>query len=196
MSMSYKELYNISHGIFLTFSSSLKKRTLRVNHSEDKRAKVKHLMPSMFESWTRENFIVANLFVNFKYSPSSFQAALTLLSDERCTKEEIIKFKNDIVNYRKFLKDDLIHLQKLEQLNVPIMVQEFNNHNIKWFTLYFFLLFSGCDFEDLKKSRINNRLIKKLETMLLFVSFSKETVLELQQQFKIILEKQQSQIQI
>jgi len=179
MSISYFDMYNTSAGIQLAFTNNKSnKRLLSVSHKEPKRERMKKIFPeSKFKSWTKENFIIANLYINFNKSPSSLEGAFEFLADVE--DKEVFAFKNEIINYRKFLIEDINRI-KVEEGNNPgldYMIDEYRRNKIKWYTFYFYLIVSGTDLEKLSKSRLNGYLLKKIKKLLLYVTFSEKSML-------------------
>lgn len=169
----------MSGGIFHTFSSrTSKRRSFAINHSQKKMDKMKLIFPiSKYQLKTKENFILANLYVNFKENPSSLMGAIKKLEDLKDS--DVLIFKNEIVNYRKFLKDDIERIKiQGNKVSLDYMLREYKKGKIYWFTFYFYLEASqdpNATLENLKKSRINIMLIQRIEKLLLYVSFSKES---------------------
>jgi len=174
--LSYYEMYDIVGGIWITFSNKrAKKRSLSVNHSEKTRDDVQSYFPERkYKDWTKENFIIANLYVNFNFSPSSMSKAIEHLTN--ADEKDIFKFKNELMNYNKFLTEDLDRL-KVEDItiNSENIMEEYRNNKIKWFTFYFFMMYFG-DLEKYEKSRVNGYLIKKIRKMLMFITFSQKSM--------------------
>jgi hypothetical protein len=172
-------MYNITAGIFSCFSAKKSdKRVLTVNHSREKRDKMEMLFPvNKYNSSTKENFVLFNLYINFKEGPSSLMSSIEKLRDLDIKKA--LAFKNEIINYRKFLKEDIDRINIEESVvDVNYMINEYRNNKIHWFTLYFYLESSnekGASMEELSKSRINGMLIRKIEHLLLYVSFSEDS---------------------
>lgn len=176
MSIGYDHLYNITAGIHSAFASKkIGKRVLSVNHPRKKRDSIEKIFPTnKYNNTTKENFVLYNLYINFKEGPSSLIGAVDKLRDLEISKA--IKFKNEIINYRKFLKEDIDRINIEEStVNLNYMINEYRQNRIKWFTFYFYLEISnepGASLEELNKSRINSHLIHKIEKLLLYVSFS------------------------
>jgi len=182
MSISFNDMYNITAGMNTAFTTpKIKRRTLTINHNQKKRDKMKFSFPvSKYEEWTRENFIIANLYVNFNRSSSSISSAMSELS--AIDKEQVMGFKNEIIYYRKFLKEDLERIFSEEgNIDLEYMIEEYRTHKIKWFTFYFYLIGTGQDIEKISRSRINGILIKKIEKMLLYVTFSEKSIIEMRE---------------
>jgi len=179
MSISFKDMYQMCAGIFTTFhNKESNKRSFAVKHSIKKMEQMSYIFPSAkFKLKTRENFILSNLYVNFKEGPSSLVGAIEKLTD--LDDKKVIQFKNEIINYRKFLKEDIDRINSEEsKVDLDYMVNEYRNNNIKWFTFYFYLEASSdpkASLEELSKSRINKILIQKIEKLLLYVSFSEQS---------------------
>lgn len=179
MSVGYNTMYNITAGINSAFvSKNVGKRTLSVNHPQAKRDQMEMLFPvNAYNNTTKENFVLYNLYINFKEGPSSFVGAIEKLRDLDIKKA--LKFKNEIINYKKFLKEDIDRIN-IEESSVDLnyMIEEYRINKIHWFTFYFYLEASsepGATMEALDKSRINGMLVRKIQKLLLYVSFSEES---------------------
>jgi hypothetical protein len=182
MSIGYSNLYNITAGIFMAFSNKkVKERVLSVNHPQKKRDKVEKYFPiNKYNLSTKENFVLVNLYINFKEGVSSFEGVIQKLNElDGTTDKRVLDFKNKIINYRKFLKDDIERIQ-LEETSIDLdyMISEYRNNKIQWYTFYFYL--EALDdtelvIEKLKKSRINGKLIDKIQKLMLYVSFSEKS---------------------
>ena len=176
MSIGYGEMYNITAGIFSAFSAkNPTKRVLSVNHSIEKRDKILNIFPdNKYKITTKENFVLYTLYINFKESPSSLMGAIDKLRDLDIKKA--LKFKNEIINYKKFLKEDIDRII-IEESNVDLnyMLNEYKKNKIHWFTFYFFVEASneeGASLAEISKSRINKKIVSNIEKLLLYVSFS------------------------
>jgi Fe2+ or Zn2+ uptake regulation protein len=179
MSLSYFEMYNAAAGIYMTFSntSKNKKRLLTVKHTENKRQKMKSVFPvNKYKLWTKENFIIACLYVNFKKSPSSLYKAIEFLDE--IEDSEVHKFKNEILYYKKYVKEDMDHVLITEGTGVStdFMIKEYRNNNIQWYTLHFFLLAKNESLDDYLSSRVNAKLIRSIKNLLLYITFSDKSV--------------------
>ena len=179
MSLGYNNMYNMTAGIFMTFhNKKSNKRSFSVKHSIKKMEQMEAIFPSTkYNLKTKENFILSNLYLNFKEGPSSLAGAIERLAD--LDDKKVLQFKNEIVNYRKFLKEDIDRINAEEsKVDVEYMINEYRNSNIHWFTYYFFLEASSdpkANLEELSKSRINKMLIQKIQKLLLYVSFSESS---------------------
>ena len=179
MSIGFNEMYNVTAGIFSVFSAKEpKKRVLSVNHSIEKRDKMSLIFPSnKYSVATKENFVLYILYINFKESPSSLMGSIDNLRDLDIKKA--LKFKNEIINYKKFLKEDIDKIL-IEEDNICLsyMINEYKKNKIHWFTLYFYIEASdeeGSSFKEISKSRINKKLVANIEKLLLYVSFSENS---------------------
>ena len=179
MSLSYNEMYNITAGIYMVFSSPKNNvRTLSVNHRQKKRDTLEAIFPTNdYSNYTRENFIITNLYMQFHSSPSSLIGSIEKLRD--IDKKDVWKFKDEIIHYRRYLQEDLNKIKTQEGNNpgLDYMVKEYRNNNIKWYTFYFYLVVSNTDIEELSKSRVNGFLIRKIQKLLLYVTFSEKSML-------------------
>jgi hypothetical protein len=185
MGLSYYDMYNISSGIQLAFTRKTSKRLLTVSHGKNKRDQMEKVFPvSKYKDWSRENFIVACLYINFIKSPSSFEDGLVLLRD--LDEKEVFKFKNEIINYRKFLTEDINRIKVEEGSNpgLDYMIKEYRENRIKWYTFYFYLVVSNTDMEKLSRSRLNGFLLKKIKRLLLYITFSEKSMLMVKELMK------------
>lgn len=176
--MTYDEQYDIFGGIFNTFDKSSNKKMMSVRHGRKKRDEVKPMFPyRKYESYTKSVFILACLYVNFVKMPSSVMSAIEEL--QNVSMKDIQLFKDNIVQYRKYLKDDIHNLINEFGTNVSFeqITETYRNGHIQWYTWYFYLTVSGYDLEELEKSRINGILYKRIKTLLMFVSFSQDSMM-------------------
>ena len=182
--LSYNDQYNILAGVYVSFNSKIDKRTLSVSHKKKKRDSMKAIFPyCTYESWSRENFIVASLYIMFKKSPSSLIKAINFLRE--IEEKEVQKFKNEIIYYRKFLQEDINKI-KLEEPSpsLDFMIKKYTSNQIYWFTFYFYLVVSNTDIEKLTKSRVQGILYKKIRKLLLYVTFSQKSMNSIKQLMK------------
>lgn len=180
MGLGYNEMYNIVGGISSVFSSkSPTKRLLHINHKEAKRDKMKPLFPvSEYSNWTKENFIIAVLYSHFSKGASSLSSSLAML--KTINRDEVMTFKNEIMYYRKFFKEDLDRILREESdINIAYMTKEYRNKRIKWYTFYFYIVGTNQDIKELESSRVNGLLIRQIKKMLLYVSFSEKSLVEM-----------------
>ena len=176
--MTYDEQYDIANGIFMMFDKSSKKKILGVRHSRKKRDEMKGLFPwKKFENRTRDVFILACIYVNFTRMPSSVIQSFELLSEVES--KDIQLFKDSLIQYRKYMRDDIEMLKNEYGTNIVFeeVTEKYRKSEIKWYTWYFYIVVSGYDIATLEKSRINGLLYKRIRTILLFVSFSQDSML-------------------
>jgi hypothetical protein len=178
--LSYNDQYNILAGIYFTFTNGKSnKRTLSVNHGKAKRDKMKGLFPyKNYELWTKENFIIASLYIMFTNKPSSFITACEMLTE--LDEKKAMEFKTEIIHYRKFLKEDIekLILENGTSLNLEIMKSYYRKNTIKWYTFYFYIVVSNQDRNKIKKSKIDGFLLKNIEKLLLYITFSEKSMME------------------
>jgi len=183
MGLSYNEQYNICSGIFMAFNNKSNKRILSVSHGKEKREIMKQIFPyKQYESWTKENFILACLYIMFTKSPSSLNSSYELLVD--IEEKNIMKFKNEILYYKKYLIDDINRIN-IESFDVSLdyIISEYRLGKIKWYTFYFYILVNN-EMEKINKSRINKHLMEKINKLLLYITFSEKSVLEIRKLMK------------
>ena len=173
--LQYSDMYNITAGIFTAFKQNKGKRLLTIRHPKSKRDYMERIFPvNKYSEWTKENFIIAVLYVNFYKSPSSLHSCIEHLRD--LNKDNVFRFKNEILNYRKFLQEDIERLKiSSEHINQEYMTSQYRNSKIMWYTYYFYMINSGADIESLEKSRINGYLVKKIKNLLLYITFSEKS---------------------
>jgi len=188
MSIGYSNMYNITAGIFTCFhSKNSKKRMFAVKHPQKKRDDIEKIFPiTKYNLKTKEFFILANLYVNFNYGPSSLNASISKLRD--LDEKKVLKFKNEIIYYRKYLNDDMDRINAEEtNINIDYMTNEYRNNKIKWYTYYFYIIYSKekkASISELSKSRINGLLVKKIEKLMLYVSFSDKSKQDIKKLFQ------------
>jgi len=178
--IQFNTLYNISAGIYFAFhNKNTKEKSYGVNHSANKKQKVKEWFPIYkFENMTKENYIIHCLYTNFKYPTTSYRKTIDKMAD--IPKKETALFKEEIYHYKKYLKEDI---QKLIDEGVTLDIQStidrYWRKEIKWYTLYFIIMSiskDGLNDSIIQKSRVNKKIIYNIEKLLLYVSFSEDTI--------------------
>lgn len=178
--LSFNEQYNIGQGIFLAFKNNAKKRQFSVNHSEHVREKYRYMFPSRFETLTKENFIMMCLYVCFKKSPSSFEKFIDMLRDIDFVKD-VLKFKDTLINYKLYLSRDIDHIREnFGSGSKDILFNEYTKNKINFYTLWFYIKYSGVDYEY---SNIQTIHINKIKVMLLYVTFSEQSLNHIKELF-------------
>lgn len=178
--LNFNTQYDVISGIYFCFSNKkANKRSLSVSHGKAKRDKMKKIFPyNHYEEYTKENFIVSSLYIMFTKKPSSLMAAVQELKD--LNEKSAMKFKNEIIHYRKHLLDDIERLKIEEGTNISfsIIKEKYRKNEIKWFTFYFFTVVKGIDTKELEKSRIDGFLYNNIKKLLLYVTFSEKSMME------------------
>jgi len=183
--MKYYNMYQISHGMFLTFQNSLDKRLLHTNHSKEKIEKFEKFFPvNKFKNKTKETFIVCCLYVLFVKSPSSFHKMIEELKNLDFS--EVSDFKQKILNYEKYIKIDIKKIKEKGFITKEEIINLYLKNEIKFYTLYFYLVFTN-QFEDLKKSRVYKLIYKKLKFIMLFLTFKEESKQKIKKMIEEIL---------
>jgi len=188
--LGYNEQYNIMAGVYFAFSTKSKnaKRTLSVSHGKAKREKMKAVFPyNQYEEWSRENFILGALYINFVKKPSSLISAFQELKD--LDEKAVMTFKNEIIYYRKFLKEDIDKIM----LNEPnpsyeYMAEAYRKNEIHWYTYYFYVIVKNIDVNKILKSRIDGFLYKNIKSLLLYVTFSQKSMMEVKNLMNDVIE--------
>ena len=181
--LSYNDQYNILAGIWTVFhNKNPKKRSLSVSHGKAKRDKMKNIFPyNQYENYTKENFIVSVLYIMFTKKSSSLIAAVKELKE--LNKKDAMKFKNEIIYYRKFLLEDIekIKIEDGNNVSFEIIKDKYRKNEIKWFTFYFYIIVKGIDIKELENSRIDRFLYNNIKKLLLYVTFSEKSIMEIKQ---------------
>lgn len=178
--LSFNEQYNISQGIFLAFKNNAKKRQLSVNHSEHVREKYRYMFPSRFETFTKENFIIMCLYVCFKKAPSSFEKFLDNIRDIDFV-NDVLKFKDTLINYKLYLSRDIDYIKEsFGEGNKDILFNEYSKNKINFYTLWFYLRYSNYDGDY---SNIQTIHINRIKVMLLYVTFSEQSLFHIKDLF-------------
>ncbi len=177
--LSYQEQYGIAAGCYFAFSNkNNKKRVLSVNHGKAKRDKMKKVFPYRnYEEYSKENFIISVLYVMFTKKPSSLMSAVQELKE--LDQKEAMKFKNEIIHYNKYLRDD-IEMLKIEEgnnISFDYIKQKYRQDEIKWYTFYFYILVKGVDTKELESSRVDGFLYNNIKKLLLYVTFSQKSIM-------------------
>ena len=175
--LNYAVQYNVSYGIFLTFKNNLPKRSFSVNHKKDKVDKMKILFPyQKYETYTRENFIAACLYIMYTFNPSSFNKMLDYLRN--IDYNNIIKFKNDIINYQINLQQDITFLrEKYCNPTLKDILQELKDNKIKFYTFYFYIRVKEINIDTIiDNSRVLGSFVQRIKQLLLFITFKEEAI--------------------
>lgn len=175
--LNYGIQYDIANGVFLTFRNNLAKRTLKVSHGNIKRDKLKDLFPySKYETFTRENFIGTCLYIMYKHYPSSIYKMLEYLVEVK--QEDVIIFKNQIMQYKSYVNQDVIYLrEKYGDPTLNSVVKELKKGNIKFYTAWFFLKRTNTNIEEyINQNRINGAIVQKIKQLMLFITFSEKAL--------------------
>jgi phosphoenolpyruvate synthase/pyruvate phosphate dikinase len=173
--LHYNNQYDIANGIFLTFDKNLANRKMTSNHSIQVREKTKSSFPYMkYSDWTKERFAISIIYLMYKKKPPSFKNLIQMLYD--LDEKEVKKFKAEIINYEVLVSRDVEFLvQKYgSKPSEEDMFFEYSLGNIKFYTLWFYLKKINADIDNIMNSRIKGVIIRRIKTLLLFVSFSEE----------------------
>lgn len=178
--LQYSLMYKITSGIFLTFKdpSKLKKQA---NHSEKTIEKFKKLYPLKFCSeMTKSNFILLNIYINFKERPSSLNNIfdkLNKINKESKTYKDFLKFKDSLLNYKHYLIQDIKFLKSQEDLGFDLdkMFQYYKQNKINFYTFYFWIRSQDISEQDIQ-SRLIKTELKKIRAILQYVTFSDKII--------------------
>jgi len=171
--MKYYDLYQISHGMFLTYQNSLDKRLLHTNHKKSTIDKFEAFFPvEKFRRKTKETFIVCCLYVIFNKTPSSFHKMVDELKN--LDFDEVVEFKRKTMDYERYIKKDVNSLKEKGFVTKNDVINMFIKNEIMFYTLYFYLKFTD-QFERLKDTRVHKVIYKKLKFIMLFITFKDES---------------------
>ena len=183
--MKYYDMYQISHGMFLTYHNSLDKRLLHTNHKKATIDKFESFFPvEKYKRKTKETFIVCCLYVLFEKTPSSFHKMVDELKN--LDFDEVVEFKRKIMNYERYIKRDVNLLKEKGFVTKNEVINMFVKKEIMFYTLYFYLKFTN-QFESLKSSRVHKVIYKKLKFIMLFITFKDESVKKIKNLIESIL---------
>jgi hypothetical protein len=167
-------MYQISHGMFLTYHNSLDYKLLHTNHKLKTIEKFESQFPvEKFKRKTKETFIVSCLYVIFTKAPSSFYKMVEELKN--LDFDDVIEFKRKIMDYERYIKRDINLIKEKGFVTKNDIINMYIKNEIMFYTVYFYLKFTN-QFESLKNSRVHKLIYKKLKFIMLFLSFKKESI--------------------
>ena len=166
----------------MTFDQHLDHRLLHSRHGQGVRDKLQSSFPyRRFESKNKQTFILACLYIIFKKTPSSYRGMVLELKE--IDMKEVSAFKHEIMHYNDLIKLDINYLIKNfgGVLTGDKMLREYLSNNIKFYTLWFYYLINpNEDIEKLKNSRVFSHVYRKLKYIMMFLTFSEESVNEIE----------------
>ena len=177
--LQFNEQYNVLHGIFITFDKNTKSRLLKSTHKQDVRDRAKSMYSyKKYETWTKENLVVLGLYIMLRQKPSSFSGLLKELNNDD-TKIWVSEFKDKIINYKSYIIQDINFILETtgEKPTTNKMFDLYADESIQFYTLWWFLKFSGVDLDELMKTRVKGTLLKRIRQINLFLTY-KESNLE------------------
>lgn len=170
--MTDLEKYHILSTVHLSFRNG--KKIKAVKHPENKMIVSINELPNTFKHFNKETFSIAVLLCQYTKDPSSIMSLAKRMNE--ISKEDIYKFRDNILHYKKYLSDDINYLkQKYLVPTTEEICLEFINNKIKFYTFYFFIINTHKE-EDINKSRIYSIIWKKLQGLMLFVRFKEESI--------------------
>lgn len=178
--LQYSSQYQISCGILFAFTKNSDKRLLSVKHTEKKIEGFKPRFPyTKYEQFTKENFIVLNLYINFTKSPSSLDDVTKYLIETDFNKE-VVPFKNKILNYKEHLSKQVEYLlTEYGKPSIKDMFDSYRTKKIEFYTLWFYLYFMGYDLYkefDPIFNRTQKFELQKIKNLLLYMTFSEKSL--------------------
>jgi len=175
--LHYNHQYDISNGIFLTFDSQLQTRLLHSRHGASVREKVKPSFPhTKYETMTKENFVMTCLYIMYDSAPSSYRGMITELHE--VDQKLVNDFKYKILNYNDYMGRDIKFLK--EEYGNATYQQVFRSlvdKKVEFFTVWFFIMFNpNINRDTIRKSRSLAHLLRKIESLMKFLTFRQESV--------------------
>lgn len=172
--ISYNELYAITTKIFFSFKN--KRKTDKINHKISKIEKLEKIYNlNKMKSSTKENFILINLYLNFKKSFSSQHSIFESLNSlDKETFKEVLVFKNEIKQYKFYLKKDIELITNKNSIDIDSLKKLYLKKEISWYTLYFYIKFSNCNYNA--KSRYLSSFLSKSEVLMFYINFDLEFI--------------------
>lgn len=177
--LQFNEQYNVLHGIFITFDKNTNSRLLKSTHKQDVRDKAKSMYSyKKYETWTKENLVVLGLYIMLRQKPSSFAGLLKELNNDD-TKKWVSEFKDKIINYKSYIIQDINFILETigEKPTINKIFDLYVDESIQFYTLWWFLKFSGTDLDEIMKTRVKGSLLKRIRQINLFLTY-KESNLE------------------
>ena len=177
--LQFNEQYNVLHGIFITFDKNTNSRLLKSTHKQDVRERAKSMYSyKKYETWTKENLVVLGLYIMLRQKPSSFAGLLKELNNDD-TKKWVSEFKDKIINYKSYIIQDINFILETigEKPTINKIFDLYVDESIQFYTLWWFLKFSGTDLDEIMKTRVKGSLLKRIRQINLFLTY-KESNLE------------------
>jgi len=178
--LSYNKQYQILAGIHYAFTNETKERILHVSHSVQKQEKMKPFLSSTkYESKTTQNFIIIALYSSFTNNFTSLHDLFVHVSSYTDQDiKRIMRWKSKIQNYNLYLSKDITYLQD-NYGGLPdyqTLIGDYRKGNIRWFTMYYALVYSDANLENMKKSRRFGKMLRKIEVLTLYITFNENTL--------------------
>lgn len=172
--LQFNYQYNISYPIFLTFNK--KKHIHNVYHSPEVKERYKKFYYfSKFETYTKEKYKLTVIYCMFKFNISSYTALLQKLNVIDFS--EVYNFRDSLVNYRTYIKNDIDYLvSKYGKPSDVNVLSEYYAYKINFYTCWWYLKYSGT-LEKNENSILYKPLLSQIQMLLYYVKF-KESVLE------------------
>ena len=178
--LSYNEQYQILAGVHYAFANESKERVLCTSHSQEKMNKMQMFLKyQKYNTTSKQNYVIICLYTELHYPIASLHDAMVKVSSYTPEDiKEIYSFKNKILNYRLHLSKDITFINENYggKTSFDSIILAYRHNKINWFTLYYYGVYNNIDLDKVKKSRRFGKLIRKIETLLLYISFSDKTV--------------------
>ena len=179
--IAYNDIYNITAGIYTCFNAkkTQTKKVLKVNHNSKKREELRKFFSNAVSDFSLNDLVFRNLYINMIEPQSSLTS--TILKLNQIDELKIKVFKDKIKYYYKYIIDDLEKIKNQNtHLNLDIMVKYYRENEINWFTFYYYLEHSKDSKKNkdkIRKSRIDSRLLRKIETLLLYLNLPNKSAI-------------------
>lgn len=160
--MNYKEMYKIGQSLIQSFLNGKKIKNVKGVSS-----KFEKVVPVYrYEDFSVKYFTLYSIFLIQKYAITTFSEFAKRLREPEIN--EFKKWKNDIIMYKDYMKQDLGYLTKKYGILDERTISDYLEGKIKIFTLACILKNTGR-IEKLKEKRAYNLLLKKIIFFNLFI---------------------------
>jgi len=165
--MTYKEIYTIGQTLIQSYNYN--KKLKGINGFSNKFREITPI--HRYEEWSNKYFTLYSIYLIYKYSITNFGSYIERLKSDET--KEFLKWKNDILIYKDYIKNDLSFLKNKYGLLDERCINDYIEGKIKFYTLYC-ILRQKDKLEDLKQSRVYGQVIKKIEFVMLFLNIDCE----------------------
>ena len=186
--LQYNEQYHLLSGIYFTFSNNLKEKSLHVGHSQQKIDKMKMFLSyKKYETTSKQNFIIINLYtmlLNNITSQHQLMETISNYTDQEL--KDIYSWKHKIQNFRLHLSKDITHINEKcgGRTDYQSIIQMFRRKEIMFYTCWYYGVYTGINMNEVLKSRRFGKIMKKIQCLLLYISFDEKILQNIKTAFK------------